>query len=147
MALYKYGTTIHNIRCSLLQHMQSGLSLGHKSEPCKNLNRLICANSRHGWCIEGALSDSVPQQNTVQLDFVQPNAPIRDSRVQFAERCSSANYRNEFLIGAVRRTAPITMRDGQQPTGSGVLGGDMRVYGVYQPPVFLTAYTHLSDHK
>ena len=81
-----------------------------------------------------APSDSVPQQNTVQLDFVQPNAPIRDSRVQFAERCSSANYRNEFLIGAVRRTAPITMRDGQQPTGSGVLGGGKRGY---------TAYTNL----
>jgi len=31
---------------------------------------------------------------------------------------------------------------------SGVLGGGYtRVYGVYQPPVFLTAYTHLSDHK
>jgi len=53
MALYKYGITIHSIRCSLLQHMQSGLSLGHKSEPCKNLKRSICANSRHGWCIEG----------------------------------------------------------------------------------------------
>jgi len=31
---------------------------------------------------------------------------------------------------------------------SGVLGGgNTRVYGVYQPPGFLTAYTHLSDHK
>jgi len=28
------------------------------------------------------------------------------------------------------------------------IGGYTRVYGVYQPPgVFLTAYTHLSDHK
>ena len=25
--------------------------------------------------------------------------------------------------------------------------GYTRVYGVYQPPVFSTAYTHLSDHK
>ena len=25
------------------------------------------------------------------------------------------------------------------------IGGDTRVYGVYQPPGFLTAYTHLSE--
>ena len=32
--------------------------------------------------------------------------------------------------------------------GQWCIGGYMRVYGVYQPPgVFLTAYTHLSDHK
>ena len=28
-----------------------------------------------------------------------------------------------------------------------VFGGYTRVYAVYQPPGFLTAYTHLSDHK
>jgi len=27
------------------------------------------------------------------------------------------------------------------------IGGYTRVYGVYQPAEFLTAYTHLSDHK
>ena len=27
------------------------------------------------------------------------------------------------------------------------IGGYTRVYAVYQPPGFLTAYTHLSDHK
>jgi len=41
---------------------------------------------------------------------------IRDLFLQFVElklttvdRCSLANCTNEFLIGAVRRTAPITM--------------------------------------
>jgi len=28
-----------------------------------------------------------------------------------------------------------------------VYWGYTRVYGVYQPPGFLTAYTHFSDHK
>ena len=54
--------------------------------------------------------------NAVLPDFVQRTSPIRDWFVQFAaltlttiDRCSSANCTKEFLIGAVRRTAPVTM--------------------------------------
>jgi len=66
-----------------------------------------------------SLSDSwtgVPQQNSMPLGLVRCTAPITNSFIQFAElklttvhRCNSANCTSEFLIGAVHRTAPITV--------------------------------------
>ena len=58
----------------------------------------------------------IPQQNIMSLGWVRRTEPITNSFVQFAklklttvDRHSSLNGTNEFLIGAVRRTAPIAM--------------------------------------
>jgi len=58
----------------------------------------------------------VPEQNTMPLGLLQCAAPIKDLFVHIAElnlttvdKCSLANCTNEFLIGAVHQTAPVTM--------------------------------------
>ena len=62
----------------------------------------------------------------IERGAVRRTASIRGSFIQFGElklttvdRCSSANCTNEFLIGAVCRTAPIIMHMKGNPASSG----------------------------
>ena len=70
------------------------------------------------FCIFRRILGNWTEQNTKPLGLVQCTAPISHSFLQFVElklttidRCSLANCTNEFVIGAVCRTVPITMLD------------------------------------
>jgi len=54
-----------------------------------------------------------------------------------------------FVVFSVLFSGALTLLVGRQEGHpQWCIGGYTRVYGVYQPPgFFLTAYTHLSDHK
>jgi len=58
-------------------------------------------------------------------------------------------YNNDGFICISARMLDFTISasGGYRGAGQWCIGGYTRVYAVHQPPGFLTAYTHLTDHK
>jgi len=107
------STSEETIATRKVQDNEKMLRIGLKAE------RSRYADKRPWQCIEGPRQIlELGSHNRTLCHWFSPvhTEPITNSIVQFTDlklttvdRCSSVNCPNEFLIGAVRRTAPITM--------------------------------------